>query len=243
MALRLPTDRRTLHVAIVSRTPRVAAPAADEERLFRPQTEAFGVLRHDARHAPQGAPSSGWRLSSAGPPPPGCPACTSTITLDNGAPTSDRPSHTARRNRLQDTACRGACGRRRETISSSNRSIRGSSTRRSTRSSRRSELRLAALKRRAAAAGMSCLYINDNFGQWRSDFRQTVAHCTSQSSPGHRVSRRLRPTKRDYFVLKPKHSGFFDTTLDTLLKALRAQAGGSQAPGRRRRDVLPVHQR
>jgi nicotinamidase-related amidase len=36
-----------------------------------------------------------------------------------------------------------------------------------------------------------------------------------------RVSRRLRPTARDYFVLKPKHSGFFDTTLDTLLDTLR----------------------
>ena len=35
------------------------------------------------------------------------------------------------------------------------------------------------------------------------------------------MSRRLRPTARDYFVLKPKHSGFFDTTLDTLLEALR----------------------
>jgi nicotinamidase-related amidase len=65
------------------------------------------------------------------------------------------------------------------------------------------------------------VYINDNFGQWRSDFRSTVAHCTAGSSPGHRVSRRLRPTARDYFVLKPKHSGFFDTTLDTLLEALR----------------------
>jgi nicotinamidase-related amidase len=81
-------------------------------------------------------------------------------------------------------------------------------------------VRLAALKRRAAAAGVPCLYVNDNFGQWRSDFRHTVAHCTSRSSPGRRVSRRLRPTARDYFVLKPKHSGFFDTTLDTLLATL-----------------------
>jgi nicotinamidase-related amidase len=80
---------------------------------------------------------------------------------------------------------------------------------------------LARLKRRAAAAGVPTIYINDNFGQWRSDFRRTVAHCTARSSPGHRVSRRLRPTSRDYFVLKPKHSGFFDTTLDTLLETLR----------------------
>jgi len=79
---------------------------------------------------------------------------------------------------------------------------------------------LARLKRRAAAAGVPAIYINDNFGQWRSDFRRTVAHCTARSSPGHDVSTRLRPTARDYFVLKPKHSGFFDTTLDTLLEAL-----------------------
>jgi len=81
--------------------------------------------------------------------------------------------------------------------------------------------RLAALKRRANAAGVPAIFINDNFGQWRSDFRQTIAHCTSTSSPGRRVSHRLRPTKHDYFVLKPKHSGFFDTTLDTLLATLR----------------------
>jgi nicotinamidase-related amidase len=80
---------------------------------------------------------------------------------------------------------------------------------------------LARLKRRATVAGVPTIYINDNFGQWRSDFRRTVAHCTARSSPGHRVSRRLRPTSRDYFVLKPKHSGFFDTTLDTLLETLR----------------------
>jgi nicotinamidase-related amidase len=81
--------------------------------------------------------------------------------------------------------------------------------------------RLAFLKRRASTAGVPTIYINDNFGQWRSDFRKTVAHCTSRSSPGRRVSKRLRPTSRDYFVLKPKHSGFFATTLDTLLETLR----------------------
>jgi nicotinamidase-related amidase len=82
--------------------------------------------------------------------------------------------------------------------------------------------RLALLKRRAAAAGVPVIYVNDNFG-WRSDFRQTVAHCTARTSPGRVVSHRLRPTARDYFVLKPKHSGFFDTTLDTLLGSLRTR--------------------
>jgi nicotinamidase-related amidase len=84
-------------------------------------------------------------------------------------------------------------------------------------------LRLAALKRRATAAGVPSIYINDNFGRWRSDFRRTVAHCTARSSPGRVVSQRLRPTSRDYFVLKPKHSGFYGTTLDTLLGTLRTR--------------------
>jgi len=81
--------------------------------------------------------------------------------------------------------------------------------------------RLASFKRRATAAGVPAIYVNDNFGQWRSDFRQTVRHCTARSSPGRRVSQRLKPGTRDYFVLKPKHSAFFRTTLDTLLAALR----------------------
>jgi nicotinamidase-related amidase len=82
-------------------------------------------------------------------------------------------------------------------------------------------LRVAALKKRAAAAGVPCIYVNDNFGQWRSDFRKTVAHCTARASRGRRVSMRLRPTRDDYFVLKPKHSGFYDTTLETLLRDLK----------------------
>ena len=83
--------------------------------------------------------------------------------------------------------------------------------------------RLAVLKRRAARSGVPAVYVNDNFGQWRSDFRQTVAHCTAPSSPGRRVSIRLRPTARDYFVLKPMHSGFHATSLESLLRTLRVR--------------------
>ena len=45
------------------------------------------------------------------------------------------------------------------------------------------------------------------------------------ASPGRVVSKRLRPTSQDYFVLKPKHSGFYDTTLDTLLADSQNQTG------------------
>lgn len=81
--------------------------------------------------------------------------------------------------------------------------------------------RLAALKARAARAGIPSIYINDNFGRWRSDFRRLVDHCMNDGVPGREVARILKPTEEDYFVLKPKHSAFFDTTLDTLLEYLQ----------------------
>ena len=72
----------------------------------------------------------------------------------------------------------------------------------------------------AASVPLARLYVNDNFGRWRSDWRTVVTQCVSEKSRGHRVARRLRPTGDDYFVLKPKHSGFFSTPLDILLRYL-----------------------
>lgn len=82
--------------------------------------------------------------------------------------------------------------------------------------------RLAALKARAAAAGVPCIYVNDNFGQWRSDFRTLVERCLG-SGRGQAVARLLAPSGEDYFVLKPMHSGFQSTTLDLLLRELGAR--------------------
>ena len=80
--------------------------------------------------------------------------------------------------------------------------------------------RIAALKARAARAGIPAIYVNDNFGQWRSDFRRTVQYCTTADVPGRDVARLLRPGPDDYFVLKPKHSAFYATTLGVLLEEL-----------------------
>jgi nicotinamidase-related amidase len=79
---------------------------------------------------------------------------------------------------------------------------------------------LARLAARARKAGVPVIYVNDNFGRWRSDWRTVVAQCVSKEAAGHRIARRLRPTADDYFVLKPKHSGFFSTPLDILLRYL-----------------------
>jgi nicotinamidase-related amidase len=81
--------------------------------------------------------------------------------------------------------------------------------------------KIATLKRKAAQLQIPTIYVNDNFGQWKSDFRHTVEHCCSDNSRGREISRALRPEASDYFVLKPKHSGFYATTLDVLLEYLK----------------------
>ena len=79
---------------------------------------------------------------------------------------------------------------------------------------------IAALKKRAKRAGIPVVYVNDNFGRWRSDFNAQIEHCLEDSALGKPIVELLRPDEDDYFVLKPKHSGFFSTTLDTLLDYL-----------------------
>src|SRR3954469_14680717 len=80
--------------------------------------------------------------------------------------------------------------------------------------------KLLKLKKRAKKAGVPVIYVNDNFGRWQSDFRRQVQHCLREDSRGREIVSLLRPEEDDYFVLKPKHSGFFSTTLETLLHYL-----------------------
>lgn len=83
--------------------------------------------------------------------------------------------------------------------------------------------RLATLKTRAVEHGCAVIYINDNFGKWRSDFKSQVRHCLQDGVSGKKLAELLRPTQSDYFVLKPAHSGFYSTALDLLLKHLETK--------------------
>ena len=67
------------------------------------------------------------------------------------------------------------------------------------------------------------IYANDNFGRWRSDFRQQIEHCLEESRHGRHIVDLLEPVEDDYFVLRPMYSGFFSTTLDVLLERLQIQ--------------------
>ena len=82
---------------------------------------------------------------------------------------------------------------------------------------------IAALKKRAKAVGIPTVYANDNFGRWQSDLNQVLDHVLHDGVPGRPLAEILHPEKDDYFVLKPKHSGFFSTQLDILLDYLGAR--------------------
>jgi nicotinamidase-related amidase len=81
---------------------------------------------------------------------------------------------------------------------------------------------LVRLRESAAAAHVPVIFVNDNFGQWRSDFRQVTAAARSSGPHAARIVDALQPGAEDYFVLKPRHSAFFATPLDLLLQELDA---------------------
>ena len=83
--------------------------------------------------------------------------------------------------------------------------------------------RLAELRRRAKKAGVPVIYVNDNFGKWRSDFRRQLGHVLEDRVRGQPVAELLRPDEKDYFVLKAKHSGFYHTQLDLLIDYLKVK--------------------
>ena len=82
---------------------------------------------------------------------------------------------------------------------------------------------IADLRRRCRASGVPVIYANDNQGRWRSDVREVVATALEHEGGGARIAELLKPGHDDYFVLKPKHSGFHATPLDLLLRHLQVR--------------------
>jgi nicotinamidase-related amidase len=79
---------------------------------------------------------------------------------------------------------------------------------------------LRALRGRCRRLGWPVIYCNDNFGRWRSDFKKLVRHCLKDGVRGEPLARALQPGVKDYFILKPRHSGFYATSLEPLLAYL-----------------------
>ncbi|MDQ1640634.1 MAG: hypothetical protein QOF62_3973 [Pyrinomonadaceae bacterium] len=77
---------------------------------------------------------------------------------------------------------------------------------------------IAVLKQRAKQQRIPVIYVNDNFGKWQSDLNKIVSHCLEDGVRGEPFVKLVLPDEDDYFVLKPKHSGFYCTSLELLLE-------------------------
>ena len=71
------------------------------------------------------------------------------------------------------------------------------------------------------AAHIPVLYVNDNFGDWRSEKEVLMGRCIE--AKGAEFVRPLLPDSEDYFVLKPMHSAFYMTPLEVLLQHLQVE--------------------
>jgi nicotinamidase-related amidase len=84
--------------------------------------------------------------------------------------------------------------------------------------------RIAELQRRTREVGIPTVYVNDNFDAWHLGFRELVEKVRSGEGRGRALLDVLEPdARRDYFVLKPMHSGFYCSALEVLLQRLGAR--------------------
>ena len=81
----------------------------------------------------------------------------------------------------------------------------------------------ARLKKRLAERGVPTIYANDNYGTWQSEFRDVLTHCLSLGGERGEMARLIMPSDGDLTILKPRHSAFFATPLDLLLREMKAE--------------------
>ncbi len=81
----------------------------------------------------------------------------------------------------------------------------------------------ARLKANLEAQGIPAIYANDNYGVWRSEFRDVLRYCQDLPGEAGEMARVLAPREEDLTILKPRHSAFYATPLDLLLTQIKAQ--------------------
>jgi nicotinamidase-related amidase len=70
---------------------------------------------------------------------------------------------------------------------------------------------------------VAVIYANDNYGSWQSDFQSLVAQCCERDDISGQIARLLAPRPTDITLLKPRHSAFYCTALELLLKEMGAR--------------------
>lgn len=78
---------------------------------------------------------------------------------------------------------------------------------------------LIKLKQFARQNDLPTIYINDHYKLWQADFHKIIERCTNERSK--HIIDQLKPDEdNDYFLMKPQHSAFFQTPLQSLLHDL-----------------------
>lgn len=80
---------------------------------------------------------------------------------------------------------------------------------------------ILSLKEHARQNDWPIIYINDHYGLWQADIKNIQQECTNERSKD--IIRQIAPEDADYFLIKPKHSAFYETALHTLLTELQVK--------------------
>jgi nicotinamidase-related amidase len=87
----------------------------------------------------------------------------------------------------------------------------------------RAATHIASLKSQARKSGIPTVFANDHFGDWHSSFRELVMRCVVQGGDAASLVKTVKPDKKDYSILKPRHSAFYGTPLMFLLEELKVK--------------------
>ena len=81
----------------------------------------------------------------------------------------------------------------------------------------------AALRRRLPKRGVRTIYANDNYGLWTTGFKELWQRCAAMRGAPAKLAKLLAPRSKDLMLLKARHSAFYATALDILLKQLHCK--------------------
>ncbi|MEC5425031.1 isochorismatase family cysteine hydrolase [Virgibacillus sp. C22-A2] len=77
---------------------------------------------------------------------------------------------------------------------------------------------LIKLRKFAKESNLPIIYVNDHYGLWQASFQKIIDYCKNDKS--EEIIDALKPDDNDYFLIKPQHSAFFQTPLQSLLTEL-----------------------
>lgn len=78
---------------------------------------------------------------------------------------------------------------------------------------------IIALRNSFKQNNLPVIYVNDHYKLWQANLSRLLEYCTNTLSES--ILEKLSPEEDDYFLIKPKHSAFYGTSLVMLLRELK----------------------